>query len=293
MALTRNYFYYGIIRKTVVGFGSLFNNIQIKHLDEDDKTASILKVPLAYGPIQKFLAIIEQQPNLNNKTPEITLPRLSFEMTGISYDGQRKSSSIQRFAALNKNPEGAAPILRSYMPVPYNLNFQLGIAAKLNEDALQIIEQILPFFQPSYNVTLDMVADMGEYRNVPIILNTIELNDDYASSSFNQRRAIVYNLNFTAKTYLYGPIPGSSGTGGGLTGVGAGSTIGTSNLTRKVTIDYNAIEGGRQLQYSAQVTPPEIIEEPMGLSLTDDQIFALGDDFGFSELTSSFIDAEL
>ena len=194
------YFYNEIIRKTVTAFGTLFNNIEIRHKDDNENTFSSIKVPLNYGPIQKFLARIEQQPDLPSKIA-ITLPRMSFEMTSIDYDPSRKTSVIQTF----KTQSGSATFNKTYLPVPYNIGFQLNIAAKLQDDALQILEQILPFFQPAFNITIDLVEGVSEKRDIPFILNNITFTDDY-EGDFSQRRFIVYTLSFVAKTYMFGPI---------------------------------------------------------------------------------------
>ena len=194
------YFYNEIIRKTVTAFGTLFNNIEIRHKDDNENTFSSIKVPLNYGPIQKFLARIEQQPDLPSKIA-ITLPRMSFEMTSIDYDSSRKTSVIQTF----KTQSGSATFTKTYLPVPYNIGFQLNIVAKLQDDALQILEQILPFFQPAFNITIDLVEGVSEKRDIPFILNNITFTDDY-EGDFSQRRFIVYTLSFVAKTYMFGPI---------------------------------------------------------------------------------------
>jgi hypothetical protein len=230
------YFYHEIIRKTVIGFGTLFNEIYIRHKDSDGDQASELLVPLAYGPIQKFLARIEQQPNLSNKQ-SLTLPRMSFEMTGISYDPTRKGSPIQTFKAIN--PSDNTKVTKVFMPVPYNLSFDLNIICKLNDDGLQIVEQILPFFQPAFNITIDLVSTIGEKRDIPIILNTINFKDDY-EGDYSERRYLIYTLNFTAKTNLFGPVADS-----------------TDSLIKKVKVDFysdtNITKAKREIRYT--VTP--------------------------------------
>jgi len=200
------YFYHEILRKTVIGFGTLFNQIEIRHSDDNDNVQSRMKVPLAYGPIQKFLAKIEQQPQLKGR-PAITLPRMSFEMTGISYDSSRKASITQTFKTCNTGQLNN--IKKVYMPVPYNISFQLSIATKLNDDMLQILEQILPYFQPGLNITINLISSIGEKRDIPIVLENINMTDDY-EGSFDNRRAMISTLTFTAKTYLFGKIADNS-----------------------------------------------------------------------------------
>ena len=193
------YFYHEIIRKTIIGFGTLFNQISIKHKDADGKIINDQRVSLAYGPKQKFLARLDQQANLN-KAVQITLPRMSFEMTSLEYDPTRKSGITQTFKAVT-----GTTMKKVYMPVPYNIGFDLSIMCKLNDDALQIIEQILPFFQPSFNLTINLIDSIGEKRDIPIVLNNISFQDDY-EGDFSSRRALIYTLKFTAKTYLFGAI---------------------------------------------------------------------------------------
>ena len=225
------YYYHEILRKTIISFGTIFNDIHIRHRDGAGKETSDMRVPLAYGPMQKFLARLEQQADLNRAT-QITLPRMSFETTNIAYDATRKGGITQTFKASD-----GSKLRKVFMPVPYNLSFELNILVKLNDDALQIIEQILPYFQPSFNVTIDLVNVIGEKRDVPIVLDNISFQDDY-EGDFTTRRALIYTLNFTAKTYLFGPVSDSS-----------------EGLIKKVQVDYYASvdteNARRELRYSA------------------------------------------
>ena len=194
------YFYNEILRRTIISFGTLFNAISIKQEGSD------IRVPLAYGPTQKFLARIEQSPDLN-KPMAITLPRMSFEFTGLTYDPSRKVTTTQQFKV--KDPNSSTDVKKSFMPVPYNMAFELSIYCKLNDDALQIIEQILPYFQPQYNLTVELVEEIKEKRDVPIVLENITIDDQY-EGDFTQRRVLLYTLRFTAKTYLFGPASSAS-----------------------------------------------------------------------------------
>ncbi len=251
------YYYHEIMRKTIVSFGTLFNQIYIRHDDAAGNTYSELKVPLAYGPAQKFLARLEQQSDLN-KPVQTTLPRMSFEMTSVNYDSTRKVGVTQTFKASD-----GTNLKKVYMPVPYNVGFELNILTKLNDDALQIVEQILPYFQPSFNLTVDLVKSIGEKRDIPIVLDSINFQDDY-EGDFSTRRALIYTLNFTAKTYLFGPVAESS-----------------EGLIKKVQVDYhtdtNVKTSKREMRYT--VTPDPISAGP-------------DDDFGFSETSTVFSDAK-
>lgn len=253
------YFYHEIFKKTVVGFGNLFNNIQIQKVDKKKNVINVMKVPLAYGPTQKFLARLTQQAELDQPT-EITLPRMSFEMNGIVYDGTRKTQPTQMFKTMDNSDK---KLKKVYLPVPYNVSFELNIMAKLNEDCLQIVEQILPYFQPSFTTTIDLVETIGEKRDVPIVLDNISFTDDY-EGDFSSRRILLYTLNFTAKTYLFGPV---DDTGDGL--------------IRKVQVDYhNSLERNSPREVRYTVTPDPVDAEP-------------GDDFGFNEETVMFFDSKV
>ena len=192
------YSYHEIFRKTIVAFGTMFNNIEIRRQDE------VMKVPLAYGPKQKFLARLDQNPDPTNKRVQITLPRLSFEISGVSYDPTRKVSPTQKI----KFKKDTTDNKNAFMPVPYNINFELAVISKNQDDGLQIVEQILPYFQPHYNLSVKLATQIGETKDVPVVLQDIQYEDDY-EGDFANRRAIIYTFQFVAKTYLYGPITDS------------------------------------------------------------------------------------
>ena len=259
-----NYYYHEIVRKTIIAFGTLFNDIHIRHQDGNGNDISDMKVPLAYGPSQKFLARLEQQADLN-KPVQITMPRMSFEMTSINYDPSRKSSLVQTF----KTCDDGSKVKKVFMPVPYNIGFELNILSKLNDDSLQILEQILPYFQPHFNLTIDLVGSIGEKRDIPIILESINFQDDY-EGNFDTRRALIHTLRFTAKTYLFGHIADSS-----------------DGLIRKVQVDmYSSTDRAtakREMRYT--VTPTSKVDRNNDgvIDNTDHLLLQPGDDFGFDE----------
>ena len=229
------YHYHEIIRKTIISFGTLFNSIELRHTKQDGSEFSTVKVPIAYGPAEKFIARLEQKPDPRRRV-SITLPRLGFELTGIQYDNTRKVSTMQTFKTFTK--DGTKLARKVFMPVPYNLGFSLSILTQYNEDAMQIIEQILPIFQPSFNVTVDLVDSIGEKRDVPLILENINFQDNY-TSGYEEKRVIIHNLQFTAKTYIFGAIADNS-----------------EGLIRKVQVDYhtstNTKTAKRELRYVAE-----------------------------------------
>jgi len=243
------YSYHEIFRKTVVAFGTLFNNIELRRTNE------VMKVPLAYGPKQKFLARLDQTPDPTNKRVQITLPRISFEINGITYDPSRKVSPTQKI----KFAKDADENKNVYMPVPYNLSFELAIISKNQEDGLQILEQILPYFQPHYNLPVKLLSDVDETKDVPVVLNSVDYEDDY-EGDFSTRRAIIYTLRFTVKTYLYGPVT-------------------DAKTIKKVVTDYytevNTSTAPRQVRYTIQPDPIDADAD---------------DDFGFGIVDEDFTD---
>ena len=197
------HFYNEGMRKMTIAFGQIFNNIQIKRKDSSGAVVQSIKVPLAYAPKEKFLVRLDQQPSLSEWEFAITLPRLGFEISGIEYDASRKLTKVQKFKHIKDNIDGKV-LNYNYMPVPYNISYQLYCFTATAEGGLQIVEQILPYFQPDYTVTINVIPELGIKRDVPIILNSVNYEDSY-SGDFESRRAVIYTLGFTAKTYLYGP----------------------------------------------------------------------------------------
>ena len=266
------YSYHEIFRKTIVAFGTLFNNIELRRQNE------VMKVPLAYGPKQKFLARLDQMPDPTNKRVQITLPRLSFEISGVTYDPQRKVSPTQKIKFKKDIDENR----NAFMPVPYNIGFELAIISKNQDDGLQIIEQILPFFQPHYNLAVKLATTIGETKDVPVVLQNIYYEDDY-EGDFTSRRAIIYTLQFTAKTYLYGPIT-------------------DTKVIKKSITDYytstDTTKAPRQKRYT--VTPTSTIDRDGAAitTLTDAVdltagIFTLGSVSGLSQGDDIQIDTEV
>lgn len=244
------YFYHEILRRTIIAFGTLFNSISIRHTDNEKNVVSVIQVPLAYGPTQKFLSRLNQSPDLN-KPVEITLPRMSFEFTGLSYDASRKVTTTQYFVV--KDPQNAQETKKAFMPVPYDMTFELSIMSKLNDDVLQIVEQILPYFQPAYTLTVDLIDTLGEKRDLPIILETpIAMEDNY-EGDFSTRRTLVYTLRFTVKTYLFGPVSSAS-----------------NDVIKKTTINYIAQSSiaspVRELVYSVE---PRALKNYTGAIITN------------------------
>ena len=258
-------FYHETMRKVVVSFGTLFNNIQIVRKNSSGVITQSMKVPLAYGPKQKWLSRLTEDPNLSKKVA-VTLPRIGFEISGLTYDSTRKQNKVMK---AKKVLDGADndQLKSGYMPVPYNVDFEMYILAKSSDDALQIVEQILPYFQPEYTVTLREIPELDIIRDVPIVLNSISYEDDY-EGDFTSRRSIIYTLSFTAKYYLYGPVT-------------------STNVIRTVQVDQYANTPvnapSREQRYTVAPNPS---------TATATEFDPDDDNFGFNETTSFFEDAK-
>ena len=201
------HFYNEGIRRLTIAFGQLFNNVIVQNKSKTGAVTKRYRVPLAYAPKEKFLVRLDEQANLENRQFATTLPRLGFEITGLSYDANRKLNKMNKTIKVKENEDGKVNYY-NWTPVPYNINFSLYSFTATAENGLMIIEQILPWFQPEYTVTMKVVPEMDITRDIPIILNSVNYEDSY-NGEFTQRRAVIYTLNFTAKTYLYGPMNNS------------------------------------------------------------------------------------
>jgi hypothetical protein len=248
-------FYNEGLRKIIIAFGQLFNNIVIESTNKD--TGAVLKrikVPLAYAPKEKFLVRLDEQKDLDDRSMALTLPRIGFEISGLSYDPSRKLTRVQKYRT-EKTPltrdQSVAKMDRVYMeddsghiqfekanvttgyaeyplletsptdfedskkqsfnytPVPYNISLNVYAFTATAENGLQIVEQILPYFQPDYTITVKAVPELDIVRDIPIVLNSVNYEDSY-TGNFDRRRAVIYTLSFTAKTYLYGPMANQS-----------------------------------------------------------------------------------
>jgi len=253
-------FYHETIRNVIVAFGTMFNNIQIVRKNNSGAVIQTMKVPLAYGPKQKFLVRLDQDPSASNSTA-ITLPRLGFEIGALSYDPVRKMNRVQKFKKVKSSSSDSNKLDTQYMPVPYNMDITLYAMAKNSDDALQIVEQILPYFQPDYTLTLNDMADMGIKKDVPIILTDVSYEDSY-QGDFQARRAIIYTMSFTSKFFLYGPVT-------------------SSKVIKTVQVDQYAnlpeVTPTREQRYTVTPNPNTADAD---------------DDFGFNETSSFFEDAK-
>jgi T4-like virus Myoviridae tail sheath stabiliser len=196
-------FYFSTIRKYVTLFGTLFDNIHVIRTDVNGNMTAFIKVPITYAPKEKMLARVQQDPNIDRPTATITLPTMSFEMTSVSYDPNRKLNTITRSAVVN--PSDANSSNYQYNPVAYNFGFRLYILVKNAEDGTKIIEQILPYFTPDFTTTINLIPEMNVSMDIPLVLNHITQEDSY-EGNFTERRSLTWTLDFTMKGYIYGPV---------------------------------------------------------------------------------------
>ena len=256
-----NFFYNEGMRKIIIAFGQLFNNIVIQSTSSTGAVTKRLKVPLAYAPKEKFLVRLDSKPDLDDRSFAITLPRLGFEISALAYDPTRKLTRVQKFRKVKSGESGEVHNF-NYVPVPYNISLNLYAFTATAENGLQIVEQILPYFQPDYTITLNILTNMDIKRDVPIILNTVNYEDSY-NGDFTTRRAVIYTLSFTAKTYLYGPA-------------------GTQKVIRTVQSDIYTNTNITQKAREERIT---ITPNPAGADANDD--------FGFTTTIQNFSDGRV
>ena len=253
-------FYHETVRSIIVGFGTLFNDIHVVRKNNSGVITQSMKVPLAYGPKQKWLTRLDQDAGLDSKVA-LTLPRLGFEIQDLTYDPARKLNRVQKFKKVKSSASDSGKLDTQYMPVPYNVGIQLYAMAKQSDDALQIVEQILPYFQPDYTLTIKDMEDMGIARDIPIVLNSIQYEDNYRGT-YEERRPIIYTLDFTTKFYLYGPVTSSKVI----------KTVQVDQYT-----DMPSAAPKREQRYTATPNPTAADAD---------------DDFGYNETTSFYQDAK-
>ena len=233
--------YHGLIRKYIAVFGTLFNDITVKRIDNNDNIKEVIKVPLSYGPKQKFINRIVQNPNIE-KGVAIQLPRMGFDMTNMQYNPDRKLNSLNQKVVNYQGNLG-----RVYSPVPYDLTFNLYIMVRYSTDGAMIVEQILPAFKPDFTVTINALPTMDIKIDMPIVLNGVQVEDSY-DGDFLTRRAIIYTLDFTAKCYFYPNIKGE--------GFGDFSEEANVKLIRTTITNFHLLTSGQ----AATLTSPILLE---------------------------------
>lgn len=251
--LGKNHFYHRTIRKVVVAFGTLFNDIQLIRYNKDmSDEIQRFRVPLSYGSKEKYITRLGSDPDLTKSISTI-VPRISFEMTGMSYDSSRKQvSSLRNFSA-----NTSTGLKTQFVPIPYNFDFSMSIYVRNTEDGTQILEQILPFFTPDFNVTVDFIPGMDQKYDLPIILNSVNTTTDYEGDMMNTR-LILWDLDFTVKGYIWPSIT-------------SGKVVRQANTNIKLSLDPE----NYTTSINAAVTEIKTVPNPI-TALPDDQ-------FGFSD----------
>lgn len=193
--------YHSAIRKYIIMFGNMFNDIDVVRYNNAGASVQTIRVPIAYGPKEKYLARLRQNPDITREVA-VVLPRLAFEITGFSYDSTRAMNKQNRITSIGS---GNNSLRSGWAPAPYNIDISLYGMFANNEDAVQVVEQILPYFRPEWTNSVKIVPSLGIYVDVPTVLQGMSLEDTY-EADFQTRRAIIYTFNFTVKGYIYGPV---------------------------------------------------------------------------------------
>ena len=268
--------YHKNIRNIVVLFGTVFNDISIRRLKSDGTTEREFKVPIAYGPADKFLSKLNQ--------PDVmSLPRMSFEITDYSYDATRKLQTTKKFKKVKAGSTTELTIV--YNPVPYDFNITLSVMVKYSDDGTQILEQILPYFTPEFQVTMNELATMGIKRDIPIILNSVSTEDTY-EGDFLTRRSLIHTLTFTVKGHIYGRTPDQGiirevdvNIGSNLFRVGSVTiTAGGSSYTSVPTVTFSGGGGTGANGTAVLITQKDVNIDIKPAPTTADA----DDDFGFT-----------
>ena len=262
-----NSFYFGTIRKYVIAFGNLFNDIYVQRLDSNGNRIQTLAVPLAYGPKEKWLVRLVQDPNLDADVA-ITLPRMGFEITSLTYASQRKLSSTIKNSRLKTSDLDR--VETQFVPVPYDINILLSIFVRNADDGAQIVEQIVPYFRPEFVTNVRLIPEMGIVSDTPVVLQDVSIEDTY-EGDFDTRRALIYNMNFSMKAYFYGPVSNSGVIKRTIIPI-AVDTAADAPFLEKITVTPSQFANG------APLTSPS---GHSALSVNLDQISA-NSDFGFT-----------
>lgn len=231
-------YYHGVIRKYIIMFGNMFNDIDVVRYNNAGAALQTIRVPIAYGPKEKFLVRLRTDPNLDRDVA-IQLPRLAFEITTMNYSPQRALNKLQKNTAIGSVGDS----LRSqFTPVPYDINISLYGMFANQEDAVQVVEQILPFFRPEWTNSVKLVPSMGQYFDIPTVLTDMSIEDTY-EADFQSRRAIIYTFNFTVKGYIFGPVSNKGVIKRTIVDLAADDTVGTP-FNERLTLTPGLLANG-------------------------------------------------
>ena len=250
------HFYHKQIRNAVIAFGTIFNNINIRRLDSSGNPLQAIRVPLSYAPKEKFIARLDQQSDLTGTDSKValTLPRMSFDITGYAYDPTRKLNKNQKISVAKNTSGDNKRVNTQFSPVPYDVSFDLNIYTATSDDGLQIIEQILPYFQPDYTVTMIMDRTyMDTKRDIPFILESVDYEDSY-TGALTDRSRIIYTIKFTAKIYLYWPITTSAIIRNAEADMYSNTSDANPSRSQRVTVTPNPTSADKDDTYTYTTT---------------------------------------
>jgi hypothetical protein len=264
-------YYHGVLRRYVVMFGNMFNDIDVVRYNNVGDAVKTIRVPIAYGPREKFLARLRTDPNLNREVA-IQLPRLSFEITNISYAPTRGLNKLSRNVSTGT---GADSLRSQWTPTPYDINMSLYAMFANQEDAVQVVEQILPFFRPEWTNTMRLVDSIGDFYDIPTVLNDMSIEDTY-EADFQTRRAIIYTFNFTVKGYIFGPVTNKGVIKRTIVDLHANNIPSTTPVSERLTLTPGLLANGSPTTNATA-------------SIATTQISA-SDDYGFAFEQENFFD---
>jgi hypothetical protein len=240
----KQHFYHQHIRKAIIAFGTIFNQITVERKNSAGEVAQSVRVPLAYAPKDKLLTRVQAVPGTNQGAVATILPRIGFEITGLRHSPERRVSFIQQNKAVGNLASDISNTMRAqYVSAPYDLTISLYIAAKNQDDGLQILEQILPFFNPNFAVQINDIPEMGIKRTLEINLDNISYQDVY-EGNYTERTSLIWELSFTLALNFYGPVSQQG-------------IIKTAIATTYETMDTDQAAGSKSTKYSVTVTPED------------------------------------
>jgi hypothetical protein len=265
-------YYHSIIRKYIIMFGTMFNDIDVQRFDTAGERIQTLRVPIAYGPKEKFLVRLAQDPNFDRDIA-ISLPRMSFEITSMNYNSTRKlPSTIKNVYTYTDKDK----LKYQYTPVPFDINIALSVFVKNADDGVQILEGILPFFTPEWTNSVNLIPELKLKMDVPVVFNDISTEDTY-EGDFSTRRALIHTLNFTVKGYLFGPVRTQGVIKRAIATTNIETTDGSSSAISSIlTATPGLTANGTPTTDSTITVPPEQISSTDDYGFIEDQQFFSG-----------------
>ena len=262
-------YYHSIIRKYIIMFGTMFNDIDVQRFNTAGERVQTLRVPIAYGPKEKYLVRLAQDPNFDRDVA-ISLPRMSFEITSMNYNSTRKLPSTIKNVYVYTDKD---KLKYQYTPVPFDINIALSVFVKNADDGVQILEGILPFFTPEWTNTINLIPELKLKMDVPVVFNDISTEDTY-EGDFSTRRALIHTLNFTVKGYLFGPVRTQGVIKRAITTTNVETTDGSSSAISSIlTATPGLTANGTPTTDSTITVPPEQISSTDDYGFIEDQQF--------------------